>query len=165
MANDSEFLPRQMIASVGYAFVAGNGVPKGGIIMWSGTTVPDGWSLCDGTNGTPDLRERFIIGAGKLTTLGSVGGNSSVNIDHTHPVGMSAAGVHAHSGVTTGPNDFADRNKTDAHTLIKTPSSSHVHTIVGDGSHAHPAWTGSVSISPTVNIRPPYYALAFIMKQ
>ena len=41
-------------------------IPKGGIIMWSGATtaIPQGWALCDGTNGTPNLRDRFIVGAG-----------------------------------------------------------------------------------------------------
>lgn len=44
---------------------SGASVPAGGIIMWSGETVPDGWALCDGENGTPDLRGRFIYGAGE----------------------------------------------------------------------------------------------------
>ncbi len=43
-------------------------VPIGGIIMWSGTTAPDGWALCDGTNGTPNLKGRFIVGAGQYSS-------------------------------------------------------------------------------------------------
>ncbi len=42
---------------------------KGIIVMWSGLTIPSGWALCDGTNGTPDLRGRFILGSGKGTDL------------------------------------------------------------------------------------------------
>ena len=39
-------------------------VPSGAILMWSGSSdlIPDGWLLCDGTNGTPDLRNRFVVG-------------------------------------------------------------------------------------------------------
>ena len=51
-------------------------VPGGFIGMWSGSaeTIPTGWALCDGTNGTPDLTERFILGAGKGYTPGTTGG-------------------------------------------------------------------------------------------
>src|SRR5574344_3148329 len=57
----------------------GSGVPNGAIIMWSGTvaTIPDGFSLCDGSNGTPDLRNRFVIGAGSNYAVGATGGSSS----------------------------------------------------------------------------------------
>ena len=53
----------------------GSGVPNGAIIMWSGTvaTIPDGFSLCDGSNGTPDLRNRFVIGAGGSSATAQVG--------------------------------------------------------------------------------------------
>lgn len=40
-------------------------LPSGVIVMWSGSSIPSGWALCDGTNGTPDLRDRFIVGAGE----------------------------------------------------------------------------------------------------
>jgi hypothetical protein len=54
------------VASAINVVIEGGGVPTGGIIMWSGTiaTIPAGWALCDGSNGTPDLRNRFIAGAG-----------------------------------------------------------------------------------------------------
>jgi hypothetical protein len=86
IGTDSEMLPRQRIMSVGYAFIAGNGVPKGGIIMWSGgvNQIPEGWALCNGQNGTPDLRDRFIVGAGSGYAVGATGGINSNNISHTH---------------------------------------------------------------------------------
>ncbi|MBI4325506.1 MAG: tail fiber protein [Chloroflexi bacterium] len=46
-------------------------IPLGGIIMWSGSSVPDGWALCNGQNGTPDLRNRFIVGSGGEYTTGN----------------------------------------------------------------------------------------------
>lgn len=57
-------------------------LPAGAIIMWSGTTsnIPTGFALCDGNNGTPDLRDRFIVGAGNTYTAGSTGGATT----HTH---------------------------------------------------------------------------------
>ena len=51
--------------------------PVGGIIMWSGTiaAIPTGWALCNGSNGTPDLRDRFVIGAGSTYAVGATGGS------------------------------------------------------------------------------------------
>ena len=51
-------------------------MPSRGIIMWSGTAadIPTGWALCDGTGGTPDLTDRFILGAGKTSQPGATGG-------------------------------------------------------------------------------------------
>jgi len=53
-------------------------IPSGVIVMWSGTTsdIPTGWVLCDGDNGTPDLTDRFVIGAGNLATPGASGGGT-----------------------------------------------------------------------------------------
>jgi hypothetical protein len=61
------------------AFVQTNGFPSGGIAMWSGSiaSIPTGWRLCDGTNGTPDLRNRFIIGAGSTYAPGATGGSAT----------------------------------------------------------------------------------------
>jgi|TARA_R110002126_G_scaffold188974_1_gene337303 hypothetical protein len=54
-------------------------VPAGGIIMWSGSigSIPSGYYLCDGTNGTPDLRDRFVVGAGSSYAVGNTGGFTS----------------------------------------------------------------------------------------
>lgn len=151
VANDSEFLPRQMLASVGYAFAAGNGIPKGGIIMWSGTTVPDGWVLCDGSSGTPNLKEKFIIGASTTYPIGVPGGSLS----HTHP-GVNH--LHALGGSTGGTydTDIVRRGSSDPFYLS---NSTHTHTL--------PAYTGSADRDLTTGATmtlPPYYALAFIMK-
>jgi hypothetical protein len=65
------------------------GFPVGGIIMWSGTAelVPAGWAICDGENGTPDLRDRFVVGVGPTlgTTVQAIGGKADATIvAHTH---------------------------------------------------------------------------------
>lgn len=82
-------------------------LPSGIIAMWSGvaSAIPSGWYLCDGNNGTPDLRNRFIVGAGSTYQPGNTGGSDSVTLtteqmpSHTHGHSLSAAsnGSHSHS--------------------------------------------------------------------
>ena len=69
-------------------------MPTGVILMWSGAvnTIPTGWALCNGFNGTPDLRDRFIVGAGSTYTPGQTGGNV------TQTVTTTTAGEHSHTG-------------------------------------------------------------------
>jgi len=72
---------------------AGDGViPAGGIILWSGSiaSIPEGWALCDGTNGTPDLTNRFVVHAdadvGGENNVGDTGGSHTMS--HTHSVDL-----------------------------------------------------------------------------
>jgi hypothetical protein len=73
---EPEMNPRQKMTSVPYAF---NGVPSGVITMWSGSiaTIPSGWALCDGSNSTPNLKDRFIVGAGSSYQVGVKGGEAT----------------------------------------------------------------------------------------
>jgi len=64
--------------------VAGvEGIPSGGIIMWSGSiaNIPSGFALCDGTNGTPDLTDRFVVGAGGSKAVGDTGGTDTQSVN------------------------------------------------------------------------------------
>lgn len=61
----------------GSSIASGETVPSGGIIMWSGSEVPEGWALCNGEDGTPDLRNRFIVGSGDTYAVGETGGSST----------------------------------------------------------------------------------------
>ena len=84
IGDEEELLPRMRIASVPYAMSTHSDeppFPAGGIIMWSGeiSDIPEGWALCDGTNNTPDLRERFILGAGGNYGPGQKGGEATIN--------------------------------------------------------------------------------------
>jgi len=90
-------------------------LPMGVILMWGGSVVsiPTGWQLCNGSNGTPDLRDRFIVGAGTAYAPGATGGSNSVTLDTTqlpiHAHGLTgtftstAAGQHSHTATVTDP--------------------------------------------------------------
>src|SRR5699024_9581876 len=82
-------------------------LPAGMIMMWSGSTtssIPAGWALCNGSNGTPDLRDRFIVGAGGDYGAGNTGGANSVTLTtaqipaHNHSASTGSNGSHNHSG-------------------------------------------------------------------
>jgi hypothetical protein len=134
-------------------------VPTGIITLWFGSTsnIPAGWALCNGSNGTPDLRDRFVVGAGNGYAVGATGGQTDATlVAHTHTI---ADPGHAH---------VLDRflgNLGGFNTAY-----------VGDNSGAGPASNGSTQTSstgitinstgsPATNANlPPYYALAYIMK-
>ena len=155
------------------------GFPSGGIIIWSGSAaaIPAGWFLCDGANSTPNLRDRFVVGAGSTYAVGATGGAATVTLTtgnlpaHTHTVNintgaMSANASHTHTvpsnvdnlGVNTG-NGTAGITGGDLQIVNSTTSASnidHVHNVNGN--------TGSIGSGTAHENLPPYYALCYIMK-
>ena len=155
----TELLERKKLVSVPYALSAGSGgIPKGIIVMWSGATVPEGWALCDGQNGTPDLRNRFVLGAGGGYGIGTTGGNSEINLAHSHTINDH---THSYSG-NTGAAQGDVVNRTKDNNLYTTAGTAHYHSYSGTTGGASDRGTNS-QLGNT-NILPPYYALAFIMK-
>ena len=75
---------------------------KGMIIAWYGEIdkIPENWTLCDGTNGTPDLRNRFIIGNSEKINFGTSGGSSSIKLEKSNlpPIGQSSFSCDSHNG-------------------------------------------------------------------
>lgn len=155
-------------------------IPRGIITMWSGAVdaVPSGWHLCDGTANTPDLRNRFIVGAGNSYAPGNTGGALSytptvtVNVAGTgvqvgyHTLTIAEMPSHNHTlriyhgGDSAGGRctDYGERGYIQGDTCLPTGGNQgHNHPITDNG-HVH---TASAS---AVDSRPPYYALAFIMK-
>lgn len=168
--------------------------PVGMIVMWSGSigSIPAKWALCNGSNGTPDLRNRFVVGAGSTYSVGGTGGAT------TDTATTASDGAHDHGGVTGG------------HALTEAELAAHNHRIYGtnnasnsnaDGwlntsnmsvpgedvgphayrdtntggteiientgsgsEHTHPIASGGAHThSVVVDTVPPYYALAYIM--
>jgi hypothetical protein len=143
-------------------------IPTGVIVMWSGTiaTIPSGWVLCNGSNGTPDLRNRFIIaanaddgGAAKTAVTGSAtqtgGTKDAIVVSHTHTATVTDPG-HTHE--VEGSNIFGTGS-----TGGLRPTGFNVDWInsATTGITVSNSTEGS---SGTNQNLPPYYALAFIMK-
>ena len=141
---------------------AGGGiVPRGGIIMWSGSinNIPIGWALCDGTNGTPDLTSRFIRSVPNSSTEpGSVGGSPT----HSHSAGSYSAASHTHSYSGTTSEYTADQCCAGSVDAWIRYTKIHSHTYSGT---TDPGGGGNISgISGQASNLPTYYELAFIMK-
>jgi microcystin-dependent protein len=167
-------------------------VPAGVILLWSGSvaSIPSGWALCNGSSGTPDLRDRFVVGAGSTYAVAATGGADSITLNstqipsHTHTFSattgnMSANSTHTHTindpGHThnynvpsfTSPGILTVGSEAPSQTATATTSSTtgislnsasvqHTHTVSGTTD----ATGGGLSHEN----RPPYYALAYIMK-
>jgi len=145
-------------------------IPLGGIIMWSGATVPAGWALCDGSTvnsrATPDLRGRFVLGSGAgsgLTTrtLGGTGGeeNHTLSINempsHNHP--LTDPG-HTHTYYDPISGQYQGLNHDSNGTAVEYPASENT------GSSRTGITMGSKGGGDAHNNMPPYYVLAFIMR-
>jgi microcystin-dependent protein len=175
------------------AMLNAGGVPSGGIIIWSGSAaaIPSGWFLCDGANSTPDLRGRFVVGAGSTYAVGDTGGQNTITSvpAHTHGTGnlvTSNTGAHSHTGTTASGGSHnhtltsgtsSNGNNNAAFVRSDMNAGSNVNVILDAGAHTHnfstsntgnhshtisgsTASTGNAS----VDVRPPYYALCYIMK-
>jgi len=135
------------------ASIADGIVPSGGIIMWSGgiATIPSGFVICDGNNGTPDLRNRFIVGAGDTYVPDDTGGSNSVTLtesempSHNHTESQGSGLGNRFGTISTG---FSERKEGFGSPPL-TSAAPLTSTEGGDQAHEN---------------RPPYYALAFIMK-
>ena len=184
-----------------YKFVGFGTIPVGGIIMWSGDPSTnftpsgigigdlDGWVLCNGNSGSPDLQGKFIVGYDRgnaqYNNIGNTGGEDSVTLirdqipAHNHSAGTlstTRSGGHKHTtrvnykiiGDGNGGDDFnaleAKQVENTDNGLItgypaNTNSGEHDHSITGATSYNH----GELKGNPHEN-RPPYYVIAFIMR-
>ncbi len=167
-------------------------LPVGVICLWSGaiTSIPTGWVLCNGSNGTPDLRDRFVVGAGTTYSVGNTGGAASVQLTtgqlpaHSHSASSTFTGTalpaHGHSvtdpghthtlagtSIGTGTTSTSTQPVSGSGTI--TTSTSFTGISIVNASAGTPSGTVTTTLSPTGNgdpieNRPPYYALAYIMK-
>lgn len=154
---------------IGVAPTPATPTPSGVIVLWSGSigSIPAGWYLCNGTNGTPDLRDRFVVGAGSTYSVNGTGGSAdAVVVSHTHSASVTDPG-HAHdlripssgyslaaiaaalgaaAGTVTGNSDFGGANVLKSNTTGISVTNA------------------SAGVSGTNANLPPYYALCYIMK-
>jgi hypothetical protein len=156
------------IASTAFVATAVAAVfPSGGIIIWSGSSasIPTGWVLCNGSNSTPDLRDKFVVGAGSTYAVGATGGSANaIVVSHTHT---------ATSTVTDPGHQHTIRSTAGASLRINLNDDGR---FTGDsGTDCGPTATATTGItvattnstegsSATNANLPPYYALCYIMK-
>lgn len=163
-------------------------VPLGGIIMWSGAvaSIPDGWQLCDGTGTTPNLVDRFIVGAGSTYAVDETGGSpDAVVVTHNHGGTTASNGNHNHYVAVAGTQTTGSVNSLydgtgvgrqeqglstraldqaqDAfdYELVTVTGTQNAGATNTTGAHTHTINNdGESGINKNL---PPYYALAFIM--
>jgi hypothetical protein len=136
-------------------------IPAGLIAIWSGSlgSIPAGWTLCNGTNGTPDLRNSFIVGAGSTYAVGATGGSAdAIVVTHNHT--LTDPG-HIHPP-PTGGTGYWGNNFTGIPT--GSPGGAASPYAPNTGSAVTGITLASAGTSGTNANLPPYYALAFIMK-
>ena len=175
--------------------LTGLSMPIGLISMWSGAIadIPQGWVLCNGANGTPNLRDRFIVGAGGTYNVRTVGGQSEVALSesqmpshnhsgttgnagsHKHTGSTYSGGSHSHSGTAAGPYSGSGiaggggfdggGNSFRNRSISINSSGSHSHTLNMNsaGNHNHTLTTNNKGGNAAHENRPPYFALAYIM--
>ena len=161
-----------------------NLMPSGAIILWSGATnaIPTGFVLCDGTNNTPDLRNRFVVGAGDTYAVDATGGNSTTTLSttnlpsHTHTysgttstksltgtVSKISETFGGNGGTATGVFSKGSVNAPGTPTSLDTgPAGS--FSINASHNHTYSGTTAATGSGTAFDNKPPYYSLAYIMK-
>jgi hypothetical protein len=149
---------------IGTSPAAATPIPTGAILLWSGSigSIPAGFVLCNGNNSTPDLRDRFIVGAGSTYAVDATGGSADATLPtHTHtatstvtdPGHLHSIGFFQDNG-NTGTNPYGS---------VSTTSFS-VNTATAVTGITVATTNANAGVSGTNANLPPYYALCYIMK-
>ena len=145
-----------VLTSTGSAWTSSPSFVSGMIMLWSGSivSIPTGWLICDGTNSTPDLRDRFVVGAGTTYAVNATGGSANAIVpSHTHTA-TDSGHTHTQTGYTTG---VPQSNGANQYSVV-TP------TTLTTGTGVANITVSTTGVSPTNANLPPYLALAYIMK-
>jgi len=133
-------------------------IPSGVIVIWSGSAgaIPSGWNLCNGSNGTPDLRDRFVVGAGSTYAVGNTGGTKdAIVVSHSHSISDSG-----HSHDVRIPSRTVGNNAT---ALYSTSDGSTKSTVTSESANTGISINSTGDSGTNANL-PPYYALCYIQK-
>lgn len=130
-------------------------IPRGVITLWYGNTgdIPKGWALCDGNNGTPDLVDRFVLGAGVSAQRPNARANKG-DAGGRKEVALGAAEMPAHT------HDLRDVSRQGTN----SEGSGHNHINAHNENFRTTAEAKTLRNGAAFNIMPPYYALCYIMK-
>jgi len=142
---------------------SGSTLPSGCIILWSGAvgSIPSGYVICDGTNGTPDLRNKFVVGAGNTYSVNQTGGSAdAIVVSHTH----TATSVVTDPGHFHSYNFPATGNSYGSNSGGLTPGTVATNTTTATTGVTVATTNALTGVSGTNANLPPYYALAYIMK-
>ena len=159
------------------SFVGNGTIPIGGIIMWSGAdnAVPSNYALCDGSNGTPNLVDRFIVGRGSAYAQGATGGSADATLvshshtinDHTHGFSGTGSQVHTHTQTGGGTSDDGGPNAPGGNSggnMSNISNATVTISISGNTGNPSNKGTDAQGSSGTNKNLPPYYAIAYIMR-
>jgi len=179
-ANPSEAVNKKQLDALATVVSKSDLFPKGLISMWSGAiaNIPTGWLLCDGKNGTPNLTDKFIVGAGSSYIIGATGGSKDAIVvshthtqdshthtatatttgNHTHTITVASNGAHSHSGsLPIGTNSGGDNTMPlRGHTVVgyqnfnTNNSGAHTHSATASTTGAHSHAITNNSVSPTI---------------
>ena len=172
LSGDSEMAPRYQIGAVPYAINAdmvdgknsNEVIPRGLIAMWSGmiSEIPAGWHLCDGTDETPDLSNRFILGVSAGENPRGTGGSHSITLitaqlpAHNH----GSAGTHTHMFRVDGISPPWGQKGVKSIRTVNLVAPFDDYGTGSSGAHTHL----TVGSGAPIDNRPAYYKLAYIMK-
>ena len=149
---------------------ASSTLPTGMILLWSGSigSIPAGYLLCDGTNSTPDLRNRFIVGAGSTYSVNQTGGSAdAIVVSHTHTATSTSTVTdpgHNHTNGTAGGIGWRADGNTAGGSWFAASTASTTGTATTGITVATATTTATAGTSGTGANIPPYFALCYIMK-